>query len=260
MRAYIEGIAWLRGEGVIFTADQARLIRQARKTQTRLPVAGDDCPYRVGRVYVVRPQGAPKASAKITIRAIRTELLTAITLDDARREGFRTTAAFLEDWTAQHRSTPLETAVWVLSFALGDTRDTIRLLRRSQPQAPICAKCKRALPDDSSRCPKCNRARPQERDDDHGYTSRIALAADGEPEAIPAALQELYSASARLRDRADGAAATDATVARLRAELDLLRAADMTGVLDHREAARDISRIERSLAALTQRLAGRLLQ
>jgi hypothetical protein len=245
---------------VIFTPDQARLIRQARKTQTRVPAAGDDCPYHVGRVYQVRPKGAPKATAKITIRAVRLELLTAITLDDARREGFGTTAAFLVDWSATHRIPTIGLDVWVLSFALGDTRDTVRLLRRSQPQTPICANCKRGLPDDTSRCPSCNRARPQERDDDHGYTSRLGLAAHGEPEAIPATLQEAYSTTARTRDRAGGAAATDATVARLQVELDLLRHADMTGVLEHREAARDISRIERSLAALTKKLSGRLLQ
>jgi hypothetical protein len=82
----------------------------------------------------------------------------------------------------------------------------------------------------------------------------------GEPEAISMGVQETFSRVAREQDRTGGAAAVDETVRRLRSELAVLRATDLAGIVEHRQVHSEISRIERSLKVLQQKLSGRVLQ
>src|ERR1700680_1352858 len=180
---------------MIFRPELARLIAQGKKTQTRRHVkAGESkCRYVEGRAYVVQTGRGKPGHGQITITGVRRERVDAITLQDARREGFRTTSEFLAYWDQLHGEGLRDALVWVISFERGDTRDVPRLLRASAPQAPVCKAqiryadgklraCNRAFQDDQDVC-RCGARRPPESDEDHGYTTRRvnALRAEGEP-------------------------------------------------------------------------------
>jgi hypothetical protein len=119
---------------VIFRPELARKIKEGKKTQTRRVVKGE-CRYKPGRSYALQTGRGKKASERITVMEVRQEKLEEITLRDARREGFRTTADFKDYWTDLHGSFEPEQLVHVISFELGDHTDTPRLLA-ARPGAP----------------------------------------------------------------------------------------------------------------------------
>lgn len=114
---------------MILGIEQARRIREGRKTQLRLPSQGDKCELVKGKVYAIQTQRGKKANLHITvIEDPRLERLDAICLRDAQKEGFRTTQHFKAWWTTRYGGFDGRTPVWVVSFELGDTTDKPRLL------------------------------------------------------------------------------------------------------------------------------------
>jgi hypothetical protein len=159
---------------VIFRPEIAKLIRQGRKSQLRTPLRTGTfnvprCRYTAGRAYSVQP-GCRDAICQITVTDVRQEQLGKITLPDVKREGFVTTAEFIEHWCEVHGYYRPEQEVWVVAFRLGDATDTPRLLA----------------------------ARPGPPDGD--YTSNVSRAMRDEPEAVSEWVQEQFSAGAADRD------------------------------------------------------------
>jgi hypothetical protein len=113
---------------LIFHPKMAQKVKAGLKTQTRRKVNENECRYRAGRVYSIQTGRGKPASGHITITEVRQEQLGDITLRDARREGFRTTADFKAYWLELHGKWQQEQPVWVISFVLGDQTDRPRLL------------------------------------------------------------------------------------------------------------------------------------
>lgn len=151
---------------MIFSPEEAKLIQQGKKTMTRLPVKDDEktCRYKAGRLYAVQTGRRKSTNTHITVLEVRKEPLGAISLRDARREGFKTTKEFKDHWVAAHGPTQ---EVWVILFAKGDLTDRPRLLaaRSGTPTGD--------------------------------YTDNPSRAMRGEAEAIPAALQDQYAKTVR---------------------------------------------------------------
>lgn len=61
-----------------------------------------ECTVQPGRSYAVQPGRGKHALARIVVTDVRAELVGEITFDDARREGFRTTADFKRTWLELH--------------------------------------------------------------------------------------------------------------------------------------------------------------
>ena len=129
---------------VIFTVEQARLIRRGELALAILPDSHQSA-IRVGALRKLRREvfdedgvrsvqtvTEPKLDGErvpvvLTILAVTPETpLDKLTLAQAKAAGYRTTTSLLHAWRAQHpRSSGIVTLV---SFALGDQRDAPRLL------------------------------------------------------------------------------------------------------------------------------------
>lgn len=85
---------------MIFKPELVRQIQAGRKTMTRRPVRPSEkaCRYREGHVYAVQPGRGRRAVCMVTVTDVRLEHVGRISLADAKREGFRTTADFLTYW------------------------------------------------------------------------------------------------------------------------------------------------------------------
>lgn len=135
---------------MIFGPDELRRIKAGRKTQHRRPIVHDrECFYKPGRAYKVSSSTHRAATFQITITGVDRSRLDAMTLRDARREGFRTTADFMEHWRDKHlaRLCAPDTPIWVLSFVLGDQTDRPRFLaaRPGPPHGDYVDSTARAL-------------------------------------------------------------------------------------------------------------------
>jgi hypothetical protein len=200
---------------MIFGADMLKLVQQGRKTQTRRPVKYSDrgksldCRYQPGRSYAIQKERGGRAIDRLTVTEVRLERLVEMTLQDARREGFRTRRDFFDYWVGLYGQIEEDQQVWVITFVKGDHTDELRLLRASAPQAPVCKApvryadgkvraCNRAFQDNQDVC-KCGARRPPEGEEDHGYTTRRAAAMKGEPEAVSAKMQEQFAREGRER-------------------------------------------------------------
>lgn len=209
---------------MIFTAAAVTQISEGKKTMTRRPVKSGEtyCRYEANRAYAIQPAGG-HSKDRLTVIEVRQEKLGEITLKDAKREGHRSTAAFVAVWLDEHGIYAADLPVWVISFARGDLTDQPRYCRASAPVAPICqarikladgrvVKCKRAFQDKQEVC-KCGARRPPESEEDHGYTTSPARGLRGEMAAVPASVQDQYALDARanhainrmesLKERAD---------------------------------------------------------
>lgn len=192
---------------MIFQPDAIDLIRQRRKTQTRRPVQllkpprpaipEKTCRYHPGRTYSVQPGRGQRGILHITIMDVRQELLGQITQQDARREGFQFTSQFMQRWEQLHGVVDPDQPVWVISFVVGDLTDHFdrpRLLaatpghveyETSRPASPGAKGRWRIAP---------------EAEEHQDYTDRLDRGAEGEPEAVPANVQKIYTREAQKRD------------------------------------------------------------
>lgn len=223
---------------MIFEPAVVDMIRQGKKTMTRRPVARCEttCRYYVGRTYAIQPGRGQVATGLVTITvAPHRERLGEITRKDARKEGYKTTQDFQRHFVELHGHWTPDLDVWVIEFALGDTRDQPRLLRAASPKAPICTArvkrngqskaCGRAFADNQEVC-KCGARRPPETAEDRGYTSRDAMGMRNEGEAVPKHLQDRWSGRAEKENEAKRVldrARLQAVTRKIREQSELIR-------------------------------------
>lgn len=97
------------------------------------------CRYQVGHTYAVQPgRGKPEVT-RIRVTDVRVERLGDISVDDARREGFKRKAfgdvdAFFTYWQELHGSLDRDQPVWVISFEL--EHDDTLFLAPARPGRP----------------------------------------------------------------------------------------------------------------------------
>lgn len=122
---------------MIFKPELAKLVMQGRKSMTRRPVKPGEkhCRYQAGKSYALQPGRGKQAAGRLTILEVRREALGAISLADARREGFRTTQDFKDYWAAMYGRFDALAEVWVISFVKGEQTDEPRFLA-ARPGAP----------------------------------------------------------------------------------------------------------------------------
>lgn len=219
---------------MIFKPELITEIRAGRKTQTRRPVkAGEKtCRYTPGHVYSVQPGRGMRGEVQITVLAVRQERVGDISAGDARREGFGHVRAFLAYWRDLYgEDADLQQSVWVISFALGDRRDIPRLLRAGAPKWD---------PRSEHRV---------ERDEDHGYTSRPALALAAEPEAIDNETLEAYAAVNRAKPRITEQQVWERERATIREAIQRLRNQEL-----RKDVEGELGLLEARLAKIDRRL------
>jgi hypothetical protein len=199
---------------VIFAADAVPLIKDRRKSQTRIPVQDGaislkvkPCRLQVGSLYKIqavnfdqdgRREGRPvTTNLAVTVMAVHQERLGDISQQDVRREGFTFKAQFETQWRQLHGDPRPDQLVWVISFAVGDHRDHFdqpRLLAalpgamRFEPLQPTAegAKGRWAVTSDP--------------DNEHqDYTTRSRQAMSQEPEGVDARTLDRFALEARAR-------------------------------------------------------------
>ncbi len=110
---------------MIFGPDMVWKVKAGSKTQTRRKIRGD-CRYKPGRAYAIQTGRGKPATAHITITSVEEQELGAITLREAKAEGFRTRAEFEDYWKGLYGSHDPKERVHVISFLLGDHTDSDR--------------------------------------------------------------------------------------------------------------------------------------
>lgn len=157
-------------------------ILQGKVTQLRRPVPlGRRHRLNEGQVHAIHRAHGEKAATRIIIRDVRRERLGDATIEDARREGSRTTAELFGRWQAKHGSLDLDTEVLVISFEKG-YREHERYLRLTPPAYDPTAE-----------------NRP-ETDQDRGYTSDPSKGVPGR--SVGDAELARFTKRARERDQA----------------------------------------------------------
>lgn len=209
---------------MIFRPDQAKLILQAKKTQTRRRKGDRNvCRFEAWKPYAVQPGRGKTAVCKITITDVREERLGDLTLKDARREGFATCAEFFEDWRQHYGRIDDDERVWVVSFLLGDRTDTPRFLA-ARPGPP------------------------------HGdYVTEPALAAQGEGEPVSDYELSQFTKIAHARDHGRSQDPLRQSRDRIAREIEVMR-----GHLErdpNNDVRNSLRRLEAELAALNRKLA-----
>jgi hypothetical protein len=159
-----------------------KLILRGRVTQLRRPAPPRTRRHslRVGRVHAIHRAHGEKAATSIIIRDVRRERLGAAKIEDARREGCRTTAELFERWQAKHGMLDLDAEVLVITFEKGN-RERERYLRLTPPTYDPAAE-----------------DRP-ETDQDRGYTPDPSKGAPGG--AVGDADLDRFTKQARKRDK-----------------------------------------------------------
>lgn len=89
-----------------------------RRRMMRLPAPNRKCPLKYGSLYRLQPSAGAKGQATIVvIEPPHRERLAAITLSDARREGYASVQGALEAWERTHWCSREDELVWVVAFA-----------------------------------------------------------------------------------------------------------------------------------------------
>lgn len=179
---------------MIVTARTAHAIRAGKITQVRIPrVAGRACPLKLGHDYplqVRRDRRLPSDDTRIAVLAVERELAGALTLQDARAQGFRTTADWRIEWVRRHDSayrSQRKINDWLWESGLADEPLLDRFERR---HAGASVWVVRIEPME----PKRYLARPTRTSGD--YVSHPGRAIDP-VECIDAATQERFATAAR---------------------------------------------------------------
>jgi hypothetical protein len=88
---------------MILPPDQAKLVARGVKTATRLPILGEkSCTLKPGQDYALQPGPSRDAICRIVVTKVDRGFLGDVTFDDARAEGFKTTAAFAVAWMRRY--------------------------------------------------------------------------------------------------------------------------------------------------------------
>lgn len=156
---------------MILPPETIKRIRQGKQHQVRLPSHGRmTSPYVPGKAYAVQPGPGQKAQLRVTVLDAERSVGSETTLEEARREGHRTTTGHENEWTARYGN--YDQHVFVLKIIVGDLEDKSRFMAR----------------------------RPSASGGD--YTSNPARALDKDAEVIPEHDQARYTAQAHERDKA----------------------------------------------------------
>jgi hypothetical protein len=92
-----------------------------RRRMMRLPVHPKvPCPVRLGKPYGLQPRPFVKAQVRITVIQLRREALQALSLADARREGYASPAGALDAYRRANGPSADDQQVWVVSFVRGE--------------------------------------------------------------------------------------------------------------------------------------------
>jgi hypothetical protein len=178
------------------------------------------CPFRKGGTYKLQPRTSVKAATSITIIEVRQEKLAALSLADAKREGYAGIQGALEAF--RHRWPNHGEAVWVVRFAKDDKDHTVSdYINSDQPL--YLAK--------------------------HGdfTTSASTQAVRGDPPYLAPLAEDL--ARARLKAAERRLTPQQLSISRMRAETDTLLNA-MTAMKDRNR----VKRIRKELEALDDKL------
>jgi hypothetical protein len=97
----------------LFKRELLEKVLAGQKTQTRRI---HKVTLKPGRTYAARCTRFQKAQARILITACRQEKLGAITLEDARKEGFTNPEEFKQAWTEIHGAWNPDQIVTVYDF------------------------------------------------------------------------------------------------------------------------------------------------
>lgn len=150
---------------MIFSVEQVRAIRQGKKSATLLPVTarlrpgsvrilrrrvsleeeGGSTSTVVETVTDPRPEPGAREPVLITVLAVRDLELEQLTFAEARACGYRTVAGVRDAWLREHPRSPLARLV---RFALGDLRNTPRLLAPTGAGFDYTGDPHRAMPDE----------------------------------------------------------------------------------------------------------------
>jgi hypothetical protein len=98
-----------------------------RRRMMRLPASASPkarCPLTVGAVYTLQPRPFAPGQAQITVTDARREPLEALSLADARREGYAGVQGALAAFRRAHGVLP-EQLVWVVGFVRGDESEFV---------------------------------------------------------------------------------------------------------------------------------------
>jgi hypothetical protein len=117
--------------------------RIAEHKQVVIWRSGPKCIYQQGRCYVLQTKRKRPEPPHITITSVEQRQADSLSLRDARRLGFRTTADLIRSVA---RYDPLE-LIWLLGFELGDQTDSDRLpaARPGMPHGDYVSNGARAL-------------------------------------------------------------------------------------------------------------------
>jgi hypothetical protein len=124
---------------VVTQAEINLILGKTRRRMMRLPISlgpcgeHQPCPVREGCSYQLQSRAGSKGQATITIVEVYPEKLAAITLADARREGYAGIQGALDAWTRTHHKPSHDESVWVILFAKDKDGDTAAFLAQKQP-------------------------------------------------------------------------------------------------------------------------------
>ena len=128
---------------VVLPVDVVKRIRSGKQSQLRFPHRGP-CKLKIGKAYAVKTARDKPAVFSITVLAISEQFMAELTLKDARRCGYRSTAEYWDDHPSS-LNTVLNTLVDVVDFDLGDTTDKPRLLAARSGRGDYVTSTARAM-------------------------------------------------------------------------------------------------------------------
>lgn len=110
---------------MVISQAELNLIMNGRlhRRMMRLPIERGDlgelkkCPVREGRIYRLTAGGG---KAMVTVLSVRREKLAALSVGDAKREGYAGVSGALDAWQKRHGRPSPGTEAWVVGFELGD--------------------------------------------------------------------------------------------------------------------------------------------
>jgi hypothetical protein len=110
---------------MIFAHDELKAILSGRKTSTRRQ--WKKCRFEQGKSYAIHLAQRPASHWITILNPPRQERLGDLSIQDAKREGFRSRQEFQDHWKAKHRAYNPDEIVFVLDFVLGDFEDHTRI-------------------------------------------------------------------------------------------------------------------------------------
>ncbi len=109
------------GNGMNVPIDLAKKALEGRVSMACLSRTKAKCAYRTGHDYAL--QSGKRTLGRLTVLDVKASTTPDLTLQDARKLGFRTRTDFYERWKGQE-------TIWLIRFVMGVHVDTPRLLAK----------------------------------------------------------------------------------------------------------------------------------